>query len=77
MFKIIEKFFRGFVEQTPLAWQGDDEDGVEDPGGTWVVGFGQEEGERQGGGQKAETEEADAAAEEGAAAAGRDEVGHP
>ena len=28
MFKLIEKFFRGFVEQTPLAWQGDDEDGV-------------------------------------------------
>jgi len=26
MFKLIERFFRGFVEQTPLAWQAEEED---------------------------------------------------
>jgi hypothetical protein len=26
MFKIIERFFRGFVNQTPVAWQSEDED---------------------------------------------------
>ena len=25
MFKLIERFFRGFVDQTPLAWQGDED----------------------------------------------------
>lgn len=28
MFKLIERFFRGFVDRTPLAWQGDNEDVV-------------------------------------------------
>ena len=26
MFKVIERFFRGFVDQTPLAWQSDEGD---------------------------------------------------